>query len=337
MKLSAESLNPASWGGGRLALNRTTSGTLHGLSKMVYWRDTRRAVGVDGFKLLHTELRDNSPICPTGTPFNDSIALGDYNDDTHHVLASVCTYPAYMNGAGEGGKPYFIPFRALMVADAPNLLAAGKLMSQSFHANSNTRLHPSEWTSGVAAGGAAALMVRKQWKDTGRALANIGELRAFLNSSAVGQPLEWSNLPPPPPPPAGTTCALARCVGIDTAAAKAPDHGKIYKPDDNMVCEKECVPLASFEWLANAVQWQTNNSEPIKPGIRIYSKIATWLKKSTEISSGLHGNDQRLHVSEDAPCIVVNATMFDGYILCIHHLHETRHKTDDVGGGGVSN
>jgi hypothetical protein len=47
-----------------------------------------------------------------------------------------------MAGAGEGGKPYFIPLRALMVASAPNLLAAGKLMSQSFHANSNTRLHP---------------------------------------------------------------------------------------------------------------------------------------------------------------------------------------------------
>ena len=39
------------------------------------------------------------------------------------------------------------------VGGAPNLMAAGKLMSESFHANSNTRLHPSEWTSGVAAGG----------------------------------------------------------------------------------------------------------------------------------------------------------------------------------------
>ena len=45
----------------------------------------------------------------------------------------------------QGGKPYYIPLRALMVGGAPNLLAAGKTMSQSFHANSNTRLHPSEW------------------------------------------------------------------------------------------------------------------------------------------------------------------------------------------------
>jgi hypothetical protein len=50
----------------RLALNRAVSGTEHGLSKMVYWRDTRRAVGVDGFKLLHTQLRDNNDSLPTG-------------------------------------------------------------------------------------------------------------------------------------------------------------------------------------------------------------------------------------------------------------------------------
>lgn len=62
-------------------------------------------------------------------------------------------------------------------------------MSESFHANSNTRLHPSEWTSGVAAGGTAALMIRRQWRDTAQALTSVQEVRAFLNSSSVGQPL----------------------------------------------------------------------------------------------------------------------------------------------------
>lgn len=76
-----------------------------------------------------------------------------------------------------------------MVDRAPNLLAAGKLMSENFHANSNTRLHPSEWTSGVAAGGTAVLMLRRQWTNTSMALANIEEVRQFLNSSVVGQPL----------------------------------------------------------------------------------------------------------------------------------------------------
>jgi hypothetical protein len=68
------------------------------------------------------------------------------------VITFTCRYPSYIVGAGEGGKPYYVPFRALMVGSAPNLLVAGKLLSQSFHANSNTRLHPSEWTTGVAAG-----------------------------------------------------------------------------------------------------------------------------------------------------------------------------------------
>ena len=46
----------------RLDMDRSASGTRHGLSKMVYWRDTRRAVGPNGFKLLHTQLRDNGPV-----------------------------------------------------------------------------------------------------------------------------------------------------------------------------------------------------------------------------------------------------------------------------------
>jgi hypothetical protein len=59
-------------------------------------------------------------------------------------------------------------------------------MSQSFHANSNTRLHPSEWTSGVAAGGTAVLMVRKGWANatngSALALAHYEQVRSFLNS-----------------------------------------------------------------------------------------------------------------------------------------------------------
>jgi hypothetical protein len=46
-----------------------------------------------------------------------------------------------MNGAGEGGKPYFIPLRALMVGGAPNLLAAGKLMVRSASQTHNTAGH----------------------------------------------------------------------------------------------------------------------------------------------------------------------------------------------------
>ena len=63
-----------------------------------------------------------------------------------------------------------------------------------------------------------------------------------------------------------------------------------------MVCEKQCTPLAAFEWLANADYWRTNNSQPIIPGVHIYSSGPTVLKKSTEISGGLT-REQKLVVS----------------------------------------
>merc|ERR1711972_155389 len=106
-----------------------------------------------------------------------------------------------------------------MVGEAPNVLVAGKLLSESFHANSNTRLHPSEWTTGVAAGGTAVLMVQNNWTDTKDALANVHKVRTFLNSSRVGQPLNWTGLTPLPPSTIGTTCVFGRCIGLDPAGA----------------------------------------------------------------------------------------------------------------------
>ena len=87
--------------------------------------------------------------------------------------------------------PFYLPFRALTHEGAANLLVAGKLMATSFFANAATRLHPCEWSSGVAAGGAAALMRRRKWESTAEALGHIGELQAYLTSPAVAQVLDW--------------------------------------------------------------------------------------------------------------------------------------------------
>ena len=304
----------------RLDMDRAASGTRHGLSKMVYWRDTRRAIGVGGFKLLHTQLRDNGPggIAREGTPFEDTVALGDYNDDCHH-LKGVCQYPAYMEPpvVSEGGRPYFLPFRALMVGGAPNLLAAGKCMAESFRANSNTRLHPSEWTTGVAAGGAAALMARRGWRGTDEALTRITELRAFLNSSAVGQPLNWTAVPPLDEQ-VGAACVLGRCVGVDAADAatltRAGVH--VFPPTFPPQCAAACAPLADYEWLALDNQWTANTSV----GSRIYSLETTFLKKSTAISSALPVS-QKLKVLQGTPCILANTTKVGHYWLCVHHTH----------------
>ena len=126
----------------QIVLNYTTAGTLHGLSKMPYLRDTRRAFGLDDFRLPYAPMDFFNTSRPElGYRFNDTVALGNYNDDVHHLLPSVCTYPPYMKN--HTTKPYYIPFRALTVHNATNLLVAGKTISQTFHANGATRLHPS--------------------------------------------------------------------------------------------------------------------------------------------------------------------------------------------------
>ena len=47
------------------------------------------------------QLRDTGRS-PTGVAFPDSVAIGEYNDDIHHMIS--CPYPAYVNSSGEGGK-----------------------------------------------------------------------------------------------------------------------------------------------------------------------------------------------------------------------------------------
>ena len=96
MRNSSTHLDP-SWPS-RLVLNRTTSGTAHGLSKFVYLRDTRRAMGVDGYRLTHPPLRDVPGR--TGVHFNDSVAMGDYNDDTHELNIPSCVCPAGLQNRG---------------------------------------------------------------------------------------------------------------------------------------------------------------------------------------------------------------------------------------------
>ena len=64
--------------------------------------------------------------------------------------------------------------------------------AQTFFYNSASRLHPTEWTTGVAAGAAAVLMVRHGCGTAALLAGRVGELRALLNSSVVGQPLEWT-------------------------------------------------------------------------------------------------------------------------------------------------
>jgi uncharacterized lipoprotein YddW (UPF0748 family) len=123
------------------------------------------------------------------------VAIGVYiYADIHTLDADVCTgastYPEYVFGH-HPVNPYYVPFRALTVKSAPNLLVAGKSMAQTFLANAATRLHPTEFTSGCAAGAAAALMSTNKWTSTDM-YHKVRSLQDILAGEHVGSPLTWT-------------------------------------------------------------------------------------------------------------------------------------------------
>lgn len=173
-----------------LAADRDATGTLHGLSKLPYVRDTRRSFGIGGFRLSYDDLVsvDGTNL---GQHFEDTVALTNYPADIHPLEG--CSYPADVNPTTT--CPSYLPLRALTVDKVPNLLVAGKTMSQTFHANAATRLHPSEWSSGLSAGFIAGYIVEKGWTEgTYDALQNVEDVRNQLKKRA-GQVLEWTGEP----------------------------------------------------------------------------------------------------------------------------------------------
>ena len=203
-------LGREAWVGG-LRIDTARAGSASGLSKLPYVRDTRRAVGLGGFRLAGGDLVADPaapPIaCPeggvaTGRRFEgEEVALGDYLFFDVHLLdatATGCPPPALPQ---EPLAPYFVPFRALTSAEVPNLLVCGKTMAQDFAANAATRLHPVEWATGAAAG-VAAVLLASHVGSNGAPLttADVFKSSELLESlrNAIAQdhaPLEWNACP----------------------------------------------------------------------------------------------------------------------------------------------
>jgi hypothetical protein len=211
------------------ALNRSAAGTANGLAKLPYLRETRRAQrGIQDFRLCSNfasvdhpgpggpgcyqpssqevqqeverkrrgadaEAAPDLAAPKTGFRWVDTCAIGSYGYDFHHQRN--CTIPSYANYTPDPypALPYYLPVRALTVADVPNLLVAGRTMAQTFLANAVTRLHPTEWSSGTAAGVAAAAMVTHGW-DSLQMYINHTVLQGYLDGpgSPIQSPLEWN-------------------------------------------------------------------------------------------------------------------------------------------------
>jgi hypothetical protein len=167
----------------QIVLNSSVLGTGHGLAKLPYIRDTRRSIGLDGYILPMADMVGDIAD-RTGTKFDDRIALGAYPADIHPIVGR--EFPKYIY-AFHDTLPFYIPFRALTNERAENMLVAGKTMAQSFMANSATRLHPTDWSTGTAAGVAAAYMA-KTGKTSRQALESIVEVQELVKEMT---PIDW--------------------------------------------------------------------------------------------------------------------------------------------------
>lgn len=175
----------------KITLARDVLGTTHGLAKMPYIRDTRRSVGLNGFVLTLADLSEDSTgsSTMTGTRFPDRIAIGAYAADIHPLAG--CEYPDFVH-LEKTTLPFYLPLRSLTNRSCPNLLVAGKTMAQTFMANSATRLHPIEWSTGAAAGVTAAYMA-KEAKSSAQALAEVELIQERVREYT---PIDWT-LPEP--------------------------------------------------------------------------------------------------------------------------------------------
>ena len=169
----------------RINLASEFMGTGHGLSKFPYMRDIPRSIGLNNFVFKASDM-SGGPDGKTGIAFADRVAIGSYNVDIHPL--KTCTLPAYMY-AEVRALPFYIPYRMLTNRDVPNLLVAGKTMAQSFLANSALRLQPIEFSSGIGAGAAAAVLIKNGAADTQWGLNNLGLIQSVVKKYA---PIDWT-------------------------------------------------------------------------------------------------------------------------------------------------
>lgn len=165
-----------------LRLRNDVMGTLDGLAKSPYIRESRRIKAE--FTVVEQHL---SPDCrPEGTalPYFDSVGVGCYRIDLH-PSTGLRTY------IDVSCLPFQIPLGSLIPIRIDNLIAASKNIGTTHITNGSYRLHPVEWNIGEAAGFLAAYCVEHGMKP--RDVRNDPEhLKAFQQMlTNAGIELAW--------------------------------------------------------------------------------------------------------------------------------------------------
>jgi len=136
---------------------------LSGVAPRVGIRETRRIMGE--YVLTADDVLD-------GKKFEDGVAKGSHHIDLHGKGTDQERIPV------RDGKSYDIPFRALIPQNVENLLVAGRCFSSTREANGSARVMGPCLSMGQAAGTAAAIASKNQYKNVREVATD--KLRAIL-------------------------------------------------------------------------------------------------------------------------------------------------------------
>ncbi|MBI4626718.1 MAG: FAD-dependent oxidoreductase [Verrucomicrobia bacterium] len=171
----------AGWPG--LRLRPDTAGTLDGLAKAPYIRESRRLRAE--FTIREPDLSARCrPGERLGERYEDTVGIGCYRIDLHPT----CGGDNYIDVPS---LPFRIPLGALIPVRLENLLPAAKNLGTTHITNGGYRVHPVEWNIGEVAGALAAFCLHT--KQTPRQVWRKSEWRmAFQDTLAQrGVELRW--------------------------------------------------------------------------------------------------------------------------------------------------
>ncbi len=165
-----------------LRLRSDVTGTLDGLAKMPYIRESRRIKAE--FTVLEQHLSPNCRTDGKSERYFDSVGIGCYRIDLHPStgLRSYVDVSSY---------PFQIPLGSLIPIRMNNVLAACKNIGTTHITNGCYRLHPVEWNIGEAAGYLAAYCIDQHIRP--REVRNdqeqLGDYQRVLEAAGIS--LQW--------------------------------------------------------------------------------------------------------------------------------------------------
>ncbi len=171
-------------------------------------RESRRFIG--DFMLSERDLTEHRH-------FEDAVAYGGWSLDEHNPggIENLAEPPSYFHERFT--EVYEIPFRSLYSKNVPNLLFAGRNVSQTHIALSSSRVMATCSLMGQAVGTASALCLKKDVLPRELAEKHIGELQEQLLRDDAFIPKR----------PAGDPKDLARAAGLIVASSTVSGDARL--------------------------------------------------------------------------------------------------------------